>query len=130
MSDSPETHPFISEKEKTYIQLTRSKALDGNKNQKTSRPPYLAIAKSVPVLAYLFVFSCFMWTMSVSVVYIPIYLSTVHGFNAEMTGILFSVIACTRLTGAFTWTFAGNLLTNSGLLSQQVTRKTCICVGE
>ena len=126
MSDSPETHPFISEREKVYLMTTRSKALQ-RKGKKA--PPYLAIAKSIPVLAYYFAFSCFIWTMAVLFVYTPLYLRSVQGFNASVTGVVFAAIACVRVVGSFTWTVIGNTLTNRGFLSNAATRKTCICIG-
>ena len=128
MSDSPETHPFISEGEKIYLQTSRSKSLE-QKDKNSYRPPYLVIAKSIPVLTYYFVYACFVWTMMVFFVYIPLYLSSVHGFPASLTGVVFSAIAFTRVTGSFLWTVIGNTLTNRRVLSTSATRKTCVCIG-
>ncbi|GFO08145.1 54S ribosomal protein l4, mitochondrial [Plakobranchus ocellatus] len=127
MSDTPETHRFISEREKAYILATRSKSLgDGSKS---SRPPYLTIFRSLPVLTYIYVYTCFLWSVSIQFVYMPIYLSSVHGFSVQVTGVICSLMFCARCAGSIFWTAVGNTLTNKAILTSHMTRKACICTG-
>ncbi|GFS09129.1 vesicular glutamate transporter 3 [Elysia marginata] len=129
IGEYPESHRFISEKEKNYIMSRRAELPDSSKKQTKERPPYKTLLTSIPVLSFVFVFVCFVWTIQVFMVYIPIYLNDVHGFSPQQTGVAFAIICGLRILGAFFWSFIGNLLTNRKILSVPTTRKACIFIG-
>ncbi|KAK3800376.1 hypothetical protein RRG08_052761 [Elysia crispata] len=85
IGDYPETHRFISERERDYIVSRRPNLSNADQNQKAQRPPYKAMLTSVPVLSFVFVFVCFVWTIQLTIVYTPIYLNAVLGFTPEQT---------------------------------------------
>ncbi|KAH9513490.1 hypothetical protein Btru_033177 [Bulinus truncatus] len=125
--DKPEDHPYISEDEKNYIIANRIGMT--HSSEKKMKAPVKKILTSVPVLAYVFTSTCHIWTMTLTFVYLPQYISGTLKFSAQKTGIIASVISISRFLGAFLWTGLGNWLITRPSMSKSKARKMCILVG-
>ncbi|KAF4521620.1 hypothetical protein B566_EDAN006662, partial [Ephemera danica] len=106
--DSPAKHPFISLKERAYLERNIAPHLGGKR-----RLPWLQVARSVPAWALLIADTANVWSFMTIIIYGPIYLKTVHGFGIRENGLLSGLPNVSRFIFAviFSW-FADSLLSS------------------
>ncbi|XP_068184114.1 sialin-like [Antennarius striatus] len=83
VSNSPETHPRISEMERLYITTSLKKELSSS-----ARIPWQAIATSKPLWAIIVITFCFDWTFFTLLTLLPTYMKDVLGYSIRQNGIL------------------------------------------
>ncbi|BFZ23588.1 hypothetical protein BsWGS_26627 [Bradybaena similaris] len=122
-SRKPETHRFISKKEKMYIVAHRL-GMDRANAEKVDKPPYRAILTSRPCLAFLISGTCNLWALIIIFNCLPLYLTSVLQFSLVDTGILLSILAALRLPAMLLWSAFGNVLLTLKSMSVNSARKT------
>ncbi|CAG5131748.1 unnamed protein product, partial [Candidula unifasciata] len=126
ISEKPEEHPYISEKEKQYIIAHRSGLSQPSEGVKV-KLPYRQLLTSGPVLAYFATTTCHVWSTLLVFTYLPLYFNKVMKFTVQETGLLVSLTSTFRMIGTFIWTVIGNKLVS--VVSVNKSRKICICSG-
>lgn len=87
-SNNPETHPFISEKEKNYLQREL-----GELKRRTDLPPtpWRAIFTSVPMIALIFAQIGHNWGLFIVITDLPKYMNDVLRFSIKENGLYTSL---------------------------------------
>ncbi|XP_063916319.1 sialin-like [Zophobas morio] len=122
VSDSPETHPRISEAEKVYI----VNSLGTSIKQTKKLPPYKEIACSVPFWALIILHFGSIWGLYFLLTYGPKFLSSVLGFNLGHTGVLAALPYLIRLIVGFISAHIGDLIRKRKIVSTVIVRKCFI----
>lgn len=119
VSDTPESHPRITEDEKEYI----LKCLGDSVKKTKSIPPYKSIFMSVPfwALNVLHFGSC--WGLYFLMTAGPKFISEVLGFNLGKSGVLASLPYLARMLFGFGFGWIGDFIRKNQWMSVTSTRK-------
>lgn len=82
--DSPNTHPRISERERTYI----TTSLKNELSTSSRNIPWRAIVTSTPLLAIVVAHFSYNWTFYTLLTLLPTYMNDILGFSIQQNGML------------------------------------------
>ncbi|KAF2882551.1 hypothetical protein ILUMI_23629 [Ignelater luminosus] len=122
VSDTPETHPRISEDEKLYI----AKSLGDNISKTRRLPPYWKIMTSVPFWALNVLHFGNVWGLYFLLTNGPMYMSDVLGFNLGHSGILAALPYLARLLAGFLFGYIGDTIRKNNWMTVTTIRKSFI----
>lgn len=117
--DTPDLHPGITEKEKSYIKEQIGTAISKNKVQL----PVRSIVKSIPFLVLLWAHFANMWGIYFIATNGPKYTLEVLGFNMKSGGFLTGLPYIARLTAGVLFAAVGDHIRKKGWLSLEWIRK-------
>ena len=127
-SGTPDGHPFISEKERQYI-IAQRFGMDKSNTKKSPRPPYREIFRSKPVYGYLIVCGTFLWVMTATFAYLPIFYRRTLGFSTAETGSLMTAIALCRWVSTYMWVAYSRFLASTNRFTTKTIRKISLVSG-
>lgn len=117
--DTPDLHPGITEKEKSYIKEQIGTAISKNKVQL----PVRSIVTSIPFLVLLWAHFANMWGIYFIATNGPKYTLEVLGFNMKSGGFLTGLPYIARLTAGVLFAAVGDHIRKKGWLSLEWIRK-------
>ncbi|KAF5270551.1 hypothetical protein FQR65_LT05449 [Abscondita terminalis] len=122
--NTPEQHPRISPLELKFIQENR-----GNSKRNSKNIPWKRILKSAPVWSI--TISCFgrMWMSSIIIIYGPLYLKDVIGFDAKMNGLLFGASSICTYFATFVFSFTADKMISIKKIPMSWNRKLFTGIG-
>ncbi|XP_065204366.1 vesicular glutamate transporter 1-like [Planococcus citri] len=117
--DSPQEHPYISPEEVKYIE----KEIGNSISKKKLPIPWRAILTSTPIIVNTLCQFASMWTIFTFTLYIPAYLTEIHGFAAHKMGMLSSLPYILETLFAIVFGYLTDFLLHRHILSRTNTRK-------
>ncbi|CAG5130576.1 unnamed protein product, partial [Candidula unifasciata] len=125
-SRKPEDHPFISQKEKTYITSNRVGLSQDTANAQTAeRPPYRRIFSSVPVISFIVSAVAVFFNVTILVTCMPVYMASLLKYSLQEVGIIMCVAWGMRFPLAIAWSAFGNWLLRFESITLNRARKIC-----
>ncbi|XP_074598644.1 vesicular glutamate transporter 3-like [Brevipalpus obovatus] len=123
--NSPETHPMITKEELREINEGRNKS---NKNKKEPLP-WLKMLGTIEIYAIIVAHTTFAWTMYVTVIQEPNYMSGVLGVDIEENGLLSSLPHLAFALSSICFGYICDYLRKTGRLSVTKLRKIFNTIG-
>ncbi|XP_048858349.1 sialin-like [Brienomyrus brachyistius] len=125
VSNTPDTHKTISEKERLYI----TTSLKNELSTTTSHIPWASIFTSLPVWAIIVPHFCYNWTFYTLLALLPTYMKTILGFSIQQNGMLSALpyLGCWVL--ALLGSHLADLLRERWLVSTVAVRKIFTLIG-
>lgn len=123
VSDTPDSHPRISEKEKFYIIKSLG---DAGSAPSKGIPPYRQIFTSIPFWALTFLHFGNCWGLYLLLTAGPKFMSEVLGFNLGHSGILASLPYLARMIFGFIFGTIGDYIRKANWMSVTQIRKSFI----
>ncbi|XP_078338378.1 putative transporter slc-17.2 [Crassostrea virginica] len=90
VTDSPKTHPYISNGERKFIRGSRHDHISDKSSDTPVKTPWLEILKSGPVWAMITAMATVAFGMTVVFSYLPKYMNDVYELNTKENGIMSS----------------------------------------
>ncbi|XP_017779299.1 PREDICTED: sialin-like [Nicrophorus vespilloides] len=119
VSNYPDQHRCIDEREKNYIQ----EAVSSNIAKKKAIPPYKAMFMSFPFWALVFLQFGNLWGLYLLLTIGPKFISEILGFDIRKSGFLSALPHLTRLVSGFIFGAIGDYIRKRGKLSVTFVRK-------
>ncbi|KAG8181636.1 hypothetical protein JTE90_015279 [Oedothorax gibbosus] len=121
ITDTPQTHPFITKKELKYI--TSNQKIETNK--KLPPVPWRKIACSIPFWSLIVTQTCQDWSYYTIMTDLPTYFATMLHFRIETNGFLSSIPHFLQTIVGLVVSSVTDLIVRRGLASPQFVRKFC-----
>ncbi|XP_060531006.1 putative inorganic phosphate cotransporter [Cylas formicarius] len=123
--DSPRSHPYISEEEKTYLE----NSLGQNKEKEVIATPWKEIFSSRPVWAIFLATIGNSWVSAMSITELPTYLDKIMNLDLKMNGIVNGVAPALYLILCFVWGIIADYVIGRGYISTVTARKMSEIIG-
>ncbi|KAF4526241.1 hypothetical protein B566_EDAN001926 [Ephemera danica] len=122
VSDSPDTHPSISQEERSYINHSLGNCTH-SKEKRATRVPWCAMLTSPPVLAILVTQCGQTWAFYTILMELPTYMSNILHFNIKQNSLLSTLPYMTNWIFGILFSQVSDLLVSRSYLSRKTSYK-------